>query len=269
MISGRTTVFTIIAHPAEHVMAPRIYNRLFERLGLDMVYIAHDVATAAVGHTMQAYRAWENLGGFNVTIPHKEVTVEFLDTLCPITRHTGVVNTVVRKEDGSLFGYNTDGLGALHALGDVKGAFCLVIGAGGASRAIVDALVHGGAAKVYILNRSRLRAEQLIEQAPVGQIALFADDLLPQMDIVIQATPMSESIPFDLDLSRLKKDARLLEIVMRDTAFSRQALRLGLKLIPGFAMLYHQTRRNFKLFTGLDITDDDVRDAFALLGYRP
>ncbi|MEN6473125.1 MAG: shikimate dehydrogenase [Syntrophaceae bacterium] len=269
MISGRTKVFTIIAHPAAHVMAPRIYNRLFERLGLDMVYIAHAVPSAAVGQTMQVYRAWENLGGFNVTIPHKEITVEFLDTLCPITAHTGVVNTVVRQEDGTLLGYNTDGLGALHALGDVKDTRCLVLGAGGASRAIVDALIHGGSTKVYILNRSRLRAEQLIEQAPVDKAALFTEDLLPQMDIVIQATPMSEAIPFDLDLSLLKQDARLLEIVMRDTAFSRQAAQLGLKLIPGFAMLYHQTQRNFKLFTGLDITDDDVRDAFALLGYRP
>jgi shikimate dehydrogenase len=269
MITGRTKVFTIIAHPAEHVMAPRIYNRLFERLGLDMVYIAHEVPAAWVGHTMQAYRAWENLGGFNVTIPHKEVTVEFLDACCPITAHTGVVNTVVRQGDGRLFGYNTDGVGAVHALGDIKGATCLMIGAGGASRAIVDALIHGGATKVYILNRSRLRAERLVEQAPVGQAALFTDDLLPEMDIVIQSTPMSESIPFDLDLSRLKKDARVFDIVMRDTAFSSQASRLGLRVIPGFAMLYHQTRRNFKLFTGLDITDEDVRDAFALLGYRP
>jgi len=269
MISGHTKVFTIIAHPAAHVTAPAIFNRLFERLGLDMVYIAHDVAASAVGQTLQAYRAWENLGGFNVTIPHKEVTVEFLDTLCPITAHTGVVNTVVRQEDGTLFGYNTDGLGALHALGDVKDAHCLVIGAGGASRAIVDALIHGGAAKVYILNRSRLRAEQLIEQAPVGRAALFTDELLPEMDIVVQTTPVSQSIPFDLELSRLKKDARVFEIVMRDTAFAQEATRLRLKLIPGFAMLYHQTRRNFKLFTGLDISDDDVRDAFAQLGYRP
>lgn len=269
MITGRTKVFTIIAHPATHVIAPSIYNRLFERLGLDMVYIAHAVPASAVGHTLQAYRAWENLGGFNVTIPHKEVAVEFLDTLCPITSHTGVVNTVVRQEDGTLYGYNTDGVGALHALGDVKGAACLVIGAGGASRAIVDAVIHGGAAKVYILNRSQLRVQQLLEMAPEGKAALFTDDLLPEMDIVIQATPISESIPFGLDLTRLKKQARVFEIIMRETVLMQAASRLGLKVIPGFAMLYHQTRRNFKLFTGLDITDEDVRDAFARIGYAP
>jgi len=267
-ISGKTKVFTIISHPATHVIAPIIYNHIFERLDLDMVYVAHDVALKAVGHTMQAYTAWENLGGFNVTIPHKEVVVEFLDAMCPITSHTGVVNTVVRKEDGTLYGYNTDGVGALHALGDVKGVKCLMIGAGGAARAILDAIAHGGAEKVYILNRSKLRAERVMDIFPEGKVQWFKDEFLPEVDIVIQATSIADVIPFGLDLSRLKKEARVFEVVMQDTAFSKEARRMGLQVISGFAMLYHQTRRNFKLFTGIDIADDIIRDAFSLTGYR-
>lgn len=269
IVTGRTKVFTILSHPADHVMAPRIFNHLFARLGLDMVYIAHAVAPQAVGLTMQAYAAWENLGGFNVTVPHKELAVAFLDTACPITSQTGVVNTVVRQADGTLYGYNTDGVGALHALGDVQGAQCLILGAGGAARAIIHALVHGGAEKIYILNRSPLRVERLLEILPEGRAAVFTAEVLPEMDVVVQATALDDTIPFSLDLSRLKKDTRVLEIVMRDTAFSRAASRLGLHLIPGFAMLYHQTRRNFKLFTGLDVPDDYVREAFSEVGYRP
>lgn len=269
IISGRTRIFTILAHPSSGVIAPRIYNYLFERLGLDMAYIAHDVTPQAVGLTMKSFAAWENLGGFNVTIPHKEVAVEFLDATCPITAHTGVVNTVVRRDDGSLYGYNTDGIGALHALGDVKGATCLMIGAGGAARAITDALIHGGAEMVYILNRSQRRVERLLDIFPDGKAAIYREELLPAIDIVIQATPISDAIPFNLDLKRLKKDARVFEIVMRATALSQAAADAGLHVIPGLAMLYHQTRRNFKLFTGRDITDDDVRAAFAQVGYQP
>ncbi|MBN1636639.1 MAG: shikimate dehydrogenase [Deltaproteobacteria bacterium] len=267
-ITGTTVVFTILAHPSTRVVAPSIYNHIFASLNLDMVYIAHDVSPEAIANTLRAYRSWHNLKGFNVTIPHKQTVAGCLDMLCPISSHTGVVNTVARRQDGSLLGYNTDGIGALHALGDVKGSHCLIIGAGGAARAIIDALLHGGAKHIYILNRSESRALQVLDLFPPDTISLFQRDLLKEMDIIIQATPITDSIPFDVDFSHLHHDTRLFETVMRPTAFFQKGYEMGFKVIPGHAMLYHQTKRNFKLFTGMELEEKLLRDAFEQGGFQ-
>ncbi len=267
-ISGCTTVFTILAHPSQNVVAPLVFNRLFDELGLDMVYIAHDIPPRAIPATIAAFRQWDNLGGFNVTIPHKAAVRTFLDQVCPVTMRTGVVNTVVRTGNGSLAGYNTDGLGALGALGDVRGATCLMLGAGGAARAIIDALLQGGAESILLLNRSPQAAREVV--ASTRGVHLFTPDRLEEVDLVIQATPLKDSIPFDLELTRLKKGVRVLETVMSPTALSRAVEHLGLELIPGHAMLYHQTRRNFELLTGRALAQEVVDKAFTPVGYsRP
>ncbi len=266
-ISGRTKVFTILAHPSSKVVAPTVYNFMFKKLHLDMVYISHDVLPDAIKSTIKSFAGWENLGGFNVTIPHKEAVAEIVDVKCPITSRVGVVNTVVRSKEGVLFGYNTDGIGALQAIGDVKGAKCLIIGAGGASRAIIDAFVTNGAERVYILNRSKDRTDKVINLFKKEKVSAYIDEVLPDVDVVVQVTPIAEEIPFDLDLTRLKKGTRCLETVMRPTLFFEQAASLGLDTIPGYAMLYYQTKKNFGFLTGLDIEDETVREAFKEVGY--
>lgn len=264
-ISGTTRIFTILAHPSTHVVAPMVFNHLFSRLDLDMAYIAHDVTSAAIPTTLHAFADWENLGGFNVTIPHKEQVADRLEARCPISSRIGAVNTVVRTEDGSFYGYNTDGIGALHALGDVKDRRCLVIGNGGAARAIIDALLHGRAAEINILGRSPERVAELLT---ADIIQPYHHDRLEEMDVVVQATPLADSIPFGLDPARLPKDSRILETVMRPTALATAARQRDLRVIPGHAMLYHQTRMNFRLFTGMDLADDLLAEAFARVGYR-
>ncbi|MCD6279997.1 MAG: shikimate dehydrogenase [Deltaproteobacteria bacterium] len=266
-ITGKTTVFTILAHPSSNVVAPLVYNELFRNLGLDMVYIAHDVSPDALPTTVRALSMWENLGGFNVTVPHKEAVAGFLDGKCPITSRIGVVNTVVRLSDNSLYGYNTDGIGALNALGDVKDLACLVMGVGGAGRSIIDALIHGGASTIYILNRSTDRAMKTIAMFGEEKVKLFSEDVLGDIDVVVQATSLADTMPFDLDMERLKKDARCLEIIMRKTVFYEKALSLGLEVIPGHRMLFGQTRQNFKLFTGIDISPEIIKNAFEHVGY--
>jgi len=268
MITGTTAVFTILAHPSTRVVAPRIYNHIFSSLNLDMVYIAHDVSPEAVGSTLRAYRSWHNLKGFNITVPHKETVAKCLDILCPISSHTGAVNTVARRQDGTLLGYNTDGIGALRALGNVKGSHCLILGAGGAARAIIDALLHGGAQHIYILNRSKSRALQVQNLFPPDTISLFQWDLLKKMDIIIQATPIIDSIPFDVDFSHLHPDARLFETVMQPSAFFQKGSEMGFEVIPGHAMLYHQTKRNFKLLVGMELEEKLLRDAFEQGGFQ-
>jgi shikimate dehydrogenase len=268
-LSGRTRVFTILAHPSTYVVAPLIYNHIFSRMGLDMVYIAHNVTPEAIPSMVKSFSGWQNLGGFNVTIPHKESIVAHLNSLCEVSSRTGIVNTVVRQEDGSLSGYNTDGLGAMGALGDVQGATCLVIGAGGAAKAIVEAMLSYGVRHISIMNRSYSSALKLRDLFGDTRVDIYGGEPLKDIDIVIQATPVADEIPFGLEVGRFKRHTRILETIMRPTALSEAALRLGLDLIPGHAMLYHQTTKNFELFTGLDLPRQRVDEAFTSAGYSP
>jgi len=258
---------TILAHPAVHVTAPMVFNHIFRAADLDMVYIPHDVLPLGVEETIRAYRQWNNLSGFNVTIPHKEIVGKLVDQSMPPSDRLGAVNTVVRSPDGTLIGYNTDGIGALHAIGDVKGSYCLMIGAGGAARAIVDSLVGAGAEHIFVLNRTPENADTIIRLFPPGKVSMFSQASLSEIDIVVQATPITDHVPFDLDIGLLKKAAKVLDTVMKDTAFSREVLRCGLELIPGHAMLYHQTKTNFELMSGVEVPDDAIKDAFRSLGY--
>ena len=267
VLSGRTKVFTILAHPASYVVAPVIYNHIFQAMGLDTVYIAHDVSPEGLKDAMKSFRSWHNLGGFNVTIPHKESVVAYLEILCDVCSRTGVVNTVVRRDDGNLLGYNTDGLGAVQALGDVRHAKCLVIGAGGAARSIVDALLRAGAENVLVMNRSREGALKLQDLFKGDRVRIYNGETLEDISVVVQATPVAHEIPLGLDAGRLKRHTRVLETVMRPTALSEKAVQLHLDLIPGHAMLYHQTRRNFELFTGIELPVERLNQAFATVGY--
>jgi shikimate dehydrogenase len=233
-----------------------------------MAYVAHDVPPAGIPSTIVAYRSWANLGGFNVTVPHKEAVAGLMDRVHAPADAIGAVNTVVRSPEGVLEGYNTDGMGACRAIGSCEGVRCLVVGAGGAARAITDCLIREGAAHVSILNRSRGRALALMALFPEGKTSLFSPESLPSMDIVVQATPVADKVPLGLDPSRLRKGTRVLETVMRETALSSRAVQQGLDLIPGHAMLLHQTRENFLLMTGIAPPDTLVREAFHSTGYR-
>jgi shikimate dehydrogenase len=266
-ITGRTTIFTILAHPSTHVVAPMVYNHLFTSMDLDMVYISHDVDPEAIPETIRAFTGWQNLGGFNVTIPHKEAVAALLTNLCGISSLIGVVNIVVRNDDGSLHGYNTDGFGAVRALGDVKGASCLMLGAGGAARSIAYSLMKDGAERVLVMNRSKITAQRLCDLLGNGKVGLYGNEPLEDFSVIIQATPVAGEIPFGLDMDAFKPGTRVLETVMRHTELSRKASDIGLELIPGHAMLYHQTWKNFHLLTGIELDEKPLDDAFASVGY--
>lgn len=237
-------------------------------MGLDMVYISHDIPPVALKDSIRSFSGWRNLGGFNVTIPHKENAAKMVDSLCEVSSRTGAVNTVVRNEDGRLSGYNTDGLGAIKALGDVRGEACLMIGAGGASRSIVDALLGSGVEKVFIMNRTREKALALCSIFSNSEVSVYNGEPLKDIGVVVQATPVSDQIPLGIDLSDFAPGTRILETIMRPTALSEEAVRRKLRLVSGYAMLYHQTNRNFELLTGMDLPKKHLDDAFSYIGYR-
>jgi shikimate dehydrogenase len=268
VITGSTRIYTILAHPSMNVTAPVIYNHIFNAMGLDMVYISHDIVPGSVQETIRSFSGWRNLGGFNVTIPHKEAVATLVNSLCGVSSRIGVVNTVVRNEAGQLSGFNTDGQGAVAALGAVQDTTCLMLGAGGAARAIVDSLLHSGAKKVLIMNRAREGALRLCDIFAGSPVSIYEGEPLSQIGVIVHATPITDQIPLGLNLSGFAKGTRILETIMRPTMLSEAAVHHKFELIGGHSMLYHQTSRNFELFTGMQLPKKHLDNAFRAIGYR-
>jgi len=154
MISGKTKVCGVIGDPIEHTMSPVMHNAAFKELGLDYLYVPLRVSKEELGKAVESIRAL-NMRGVNVTLPHKVAIIPFLDKLDPLAKKIGAVNTIV-NDDGVLTGYNTDATGFLQALLDKgvkpEGKKVVILGAGGASRAISFILAERGT-HLVILNR--------------------------------------------------------------------------------------------------------------------
>ena len=140
-INIHTQFCGVIGNPVEHSLSPAIHNAAFQKLGLNFVYLAFRVE--AIGDAIKGLRALGNFRGASVTIPHKVTSLPFLDSIEPTARHIGAINTIVAT-GGALTGYNTDAIGALRALRDgkvaLKGQKVVMLGSGGAARAIAFAL---------------------------------------------------------------------------------------------------------------------------------
>jgi shikimate dehydrogenase len=164
MIQGTTQVVGVFGWPVKHSASPAMHNAAFAHLGLDWVYVPFSVSPESIASALHGIRAL-NIAGVNVTVPLKELVPSFLDSISPMARAIGSVNTVVHRE-GRLHGESTDGAGLLAAL-DYGGltvdaqTHAVVLGAGGSAKAVVRALLDAGAT-VTVANRSRERAEGLV-----------------------------------------------------------------------------------------------------------
>jgi shikimate dehydrogenase len=160
--SGKTAVYGIIGDPIDHVISPLIQNAAFQSAGIDAVYVPFHVRKSSLRSAIDGLRSL-GIRGFNVTAPHKLQVMHCLDNLDHLAVEIGAVNTVL-NENGSLCGYNTDGLGALKALEEagatIEGRSCLLFGAGGASRAIAHTLASH-VESIIIVNRTVAKARQL------------------------------------------------------------------------------------------------------------
>ena len=154
MISGATRVAAVIGSPVHHSLSPALHNAAFTQLGLDWVYVAFTVHEGDVQHALDAMRALD-LGGLSVTMPHKEAAAMAVDQLDPAAAALRSVNTVVPQPDGTMRGHSTDGDGFVASLAaadvGVAGRHVAMLGAGGAARAIADALSRHGAARVSVV----------------------------------------------------------------------------------------------------------------------
>ena len=165
VISGKTRLCGIIGDPVEHTMSPVMHNAAFRQMGVDYLYVPFKVKQEELARAIDGVRAL-NIRGLNVTIPHKVTVIQFLDKLDHLAEKIGAVNTIV-NDDGVLTGYNTDGAGFLQALLqkgiEPRGKNIVILGAGGASRAISFSLGDRGA-NLVILNR-RLEVDRAVELA--------------------------------------------------------------------------------------------------------
>jgi shikimate dehydrogenase len=249
---GATAVYAVIGDPVSHSLSPVMHNRAFAHTGYNGVYIAlrvRDIAAAASG-----FRALD-FKGISVTIPHKVSVMECLDEVDARAREIGAVNTIVNR-DGRLVGYNSDYLGAIKALTaaiDIGGKTVVIIGAGGAARAIGFGIIRSGG-KVIILNRSPEKGERLAEalQAdfqPLSEVREIEGQVLVNTTPV-GMFPHAEQMPLEKNL--LRPDLVVMDIIYNPltTRLLREAARTGCRTINGLSMFVYQGAVQFELWTG-------------------
>ena len=270
-----TGLLAVIGDPIAHSLSPLLQNTMIRALERDDLYLAFRVEK---GGLPQFLSASETLGvdGFNLTMPHKEDILPFLDDISPEARRCGSVNTV-RRRNGKLEGHSTDGLGfrrSLQTMGlDFPGQNVTILGAGGAARSIAMTAVDSGAKKVTVVNRTRSRAEAICH----GEDRMEALDLsqvetaLPETDILINTTPIGmEGVAGEGQyayLSALKSGAAAVDCIYAPavTPFLAAAQALGHPVQNGIGMLIYQAVYAYEFFRELHLSDETVEKLGTLL----
>lgn len=255
-LSGHTRVVGVIGDPVAHSLSPTLHNAAFAALELDWVYVAFPVPRGRSADAVAAVSAL-GLAGLNVTMPHKEDVASACDDLTPDAATLRSVNTVVALPDGRSLGDSTDGPGFLDAMAvegiSVAGKPVLVLGAGGAARAVVLALGRAGAA-VTVAARRPDAAEAAAALTPGGcALALGAADP-SAFAVIVNATPlgMSGGDPLPVDPESLHSGQAVVDLVYHpaDTPLLTAARARGALAVNGLGMLLHQAARSFTLWTG-------------------
>lgn len=277
-LTGRTLVAGVIGWPVAHSRSPRLHGHWLARYGVDGVYVPFSVPP---GGGEAAVRALAALGirGANVTVPHKEVAARAVDRLDSTARRMGAVNLIVVGEDGSLEGRNTDGFGFIENLkatvpgwrGEAGPA--VVLGAGGAARAVLVSLLDAGVPEIRLVNRSRARAEGLAEEFG-GPIRVgdwvSRETLLDGAALLVNTTTlgMGTNEPLDLDLAALPPQAIVYDIVYNPlvTPLLERARACGNPTVGGLGMLLHQARPAFAAWFGIDPVVDAELERVVLEG---
>jgi shikimate dehydrogenase len=259
-LSGRTRLVPILAHPVDHVRAPRTYNPAFAAAGLDWCMVAMGVRPEDLAATLAQLARMSNLQGVNLTIPHKAMAHGLCRWLAPEARRTGAVNTMRLEADGSWAGESADGIGFVgaaqaHGLLDETRPV-VIVGAGGAGRAIAFSLAGAGVRTIDVLDIEAGRADalrQALQQAFPKLDAGTRHDGLRRAGLVVQATPMGLSAgdPLPFDPALLAADAALFDIIAaRDTELMAAAAARGLRVLGGRPMVEHQVACQLAFWRG-------------------
>ncbi|MGQ0664931.1 MAG: shikimate dehydrogenase [Pseudomonadota bacterium] len=254
----------VMGWPIAHSRSPRLHGYWLARYDVDGAYVKLDVRAQNLARALTAL-PWLGFAGANLTVPHKEAALGLVDRVDDNARRIGAINTVVVELDGTLSGSNTDAYGFIENLRAGAPAWkaadgpATVIGAGGAARAVVVALIDAGVAEIRLVNRTPARAEKLARDLG-GPIAVRGwetrAEALADAVLVVNTTTqgMSGQVPLDLDLARLPRQAVVNDIVYVPlaTPLIKAAQARGNTVVDGLGMLLHQGRPGFRAWFGVD-----------------
>lgn len=286
-LTGAARVYGVLGHPVTHSLSPAMHNAAFAALGLDAVYVPFPVQPEELPQAVAGLKA-AGVCGFNLTVPHKTAILPLLADMLPEARTVGAVNTV-RCDEMRLIGANTDGIGFLLSLAQdldfsPKDASVLMLGAGGAARAIAFALLGAGTRRLWIANRTPGKAQSLAADCltrfpgaevrgwPLQPAALagMEPDLVVQTTTVGMGAPGNRESP--LALASLGVRQAVIDIVYHplETAILAEARSLGLRTANGIGMLLYQGAEAFRFWTEREPPVDTMREALIqALAARP
>ncbi len=268
MISGRTTTFAVVGWPVEHSLSPAMQNAAFAATGTDATYVAMPVSPDELEPAIRGARAL-GMGGLNVTVPHKEAVVPLCASLDEVAEQVGAVNVLARHAAGGWAGFNTDApavRGLLTDAGIGPRSRALVLGAGGAARAAVWALVSMGA-NVHVASRRNEQAEAIARDMtrklgrPEGTLRTVDWEAVApeaiQADVIVNATTIGLTRGAgELPALAWRTGQVALDYVYGDTAFARAARGNGARLVTGEQVLVRQGALAFKIWLGRSPPED-------------
>ncbi|MFH1752933.1 MAG: shikimate dehydrogenase [Candidatus Omnitrophota bacterium] len=267
--------YGLVGYPVKHSLSPAMHNAAFKDLGIDAEYELFEVKPQDLGEFFAAFK--ERLAGANVTIPHKEASIEYLDEVKEAAGSIGAVNTVI-SENGRLIGDNTDVSGFLEALKNdlgfkADGKKAVVLGAGGAARAVTFGLHAQNIKSVFLIDLDARKAASLaIDLAKAGCDAAAikydkdaVDGLILNADLLVNATPcgMKEGDPELVDARSMHKGLAVFDLIYNPakTALIREAEKRGCRAANGLGMLLYQGAKAFELWTGKRPNSNVMKEA--------
>ena len=273
-IDGYTRLAAVVANPIKHSISPFIHNSAFEATNTNGVYLAWEVDAAELAETVANIRRYQ-MYGINLSMPYKEQVIPYLDQLSEEACLIGAVNTVVNRE-GTLIGYNTDGKGFFKSLPSFKisGKRMVLLGAGGAAKAILAQAILDGVSQISVFVRSSSMEKtrpylEKIQNATGFRVDLFAledvqdlQDSITQADLLVNATSVgmdgsSQPIPTSIVLP---EKLMVADVIYQpfETPFLKWAKEQGNQSINGLGMLLYQAAEAFELWTGKEMPTDQI-----------
>jgi shikimate dehydrogenase len=263
----------LLGFPVAHSRSPVIHNHWIARYGLQGRYVLFAVPPAQLADALRGL-AVLRMRGCNVTTPHKQAVMPLIDHIDPLAKQIGAVNTIVVEDDGTLRGFNNDGNGFVQSVRDAKPGWrpdtgpITVLGAGGASRAVVASLAAQGAREIRVINRTYARAQELQSQFGPPVVAVAWDGREAALEgaaLLVNATDqgMAGKPALDIDLARLRTEAIVGDLIYvpPETPLLQAARQRGNLTVNGLGMLLNQARPAFNAWFGVmpDITPELIR----------
>ena len=276
-INGKTKIIGVIGENIENSLSPLLHNQIILKHSLNFRYLPFQVAETDLGEAIQSIRAL-NIRGINITFPYKEKVIEFLDEVEESARRIGAVNTIVNNK-GNLTGYNTDVIGFKKTFQEVgkftiKKKKAVILGAGGAARAVIYSLLEEGIEEISIFNRTLEKTEKIKQGFspffPESNINIFSfeqndlKDKIKKANLLVNATSVGMASQLDNtplpDEKLFHPDLLVYDLIYHPakTFFLRQAERVGAKIINGLPMLVYQGIESFYLWTGFKPEEKEI-----------